>query len=111
MLLALLRKRLAEFDATSSDTRLVLSRDQIVEMLRLYLPPSTNEARLVDNIDTHINRVVEMGFLRKLRGPGRPLRSAAHHQGLRRRAVAVRLRRPPGGIPGRTRRPARGRAG
>jgi hypothetical protein len=68
MLLALLRKRLAEFDATSSETRLVLSREQIVEMLRLYLPESTNEARLVDNIDTYLNRVVEMGFLRKLRG-------------------------------------------
>jgi len=68
MLLALLRKRLAEFDATSSDTRLVLSREQIVEMLRLYLPESTNEARLVDNIETYLNRVVEMGFLRKLRG-------------------------------------------
>lgn len=68
MLLALLRKRLAEFDASSSDTRLVLSRDQIVEMLRLYVPESTNEARLVDNIDTNINRVVEMGFLRRMRG-------------------------------------------
>jgi hypothetical protein len=68
MLLALLRKRLAEFDASSSDTRLVLSLDQVVEMLRLYLPQSTNEARLVDSIEAHINRVVEMGFLRKLRG-------------------------------------------
>jgi hypothetical protein len=68
MLLALLRKRLAEFDASSADTRLVLSRDQIVEMLRLYLPESTNEARLVDNIESYINRVVEMGFLRRLRG-------------------------------------------
>jgi hypothetical protein len=68
MLLALLRKRLAEFDASSADTRLVLSRDQIVEMLRLYLPESTNDVRLVDNIESHINRVVEMGFARKLRG-------------------------------------------
>jgi hypothetical protein len=68
MLLAVLRKRLAEFDASSADTRLVLSRDQIVEMLRLYLPESTNEARLVDSIDTHLNRVVDMGFLRRLRG-------------------------------------------
>ena len=68
MLLALLRRRLAEFDASSSDTRLVLSRDQMVEMLRLYLPETTNEARLVDNIETNINRVVEMGFLRRLRG-------------------------------------------
>lgn len=68
MLLALLRKRLAEFDASSSDPRLVLSREQIVELLRLYLPESPNEARLVDGIDVCINRVVEMGFLKKLRG-------------------------------------------
>lgn len=67
VLLALLRKRLAEFDASSSDTRLVLSRDQIVEMLRLYLPESSNEARIVETIDSHINRVVEMGFLRRMR--------------------------------------------
>jgi hypothetical protein len=68
ILLALLRKRLAEFDASSSDSRLVLSRDQIVEMVRLYLPESTNEARLADSIVSHINRVADMGFLRRLRG-------------------------------------------
>ncbi len=67
VLLALLRKRLAEFDASNSDTRLVLSRDQIIEMLRLYLPESSNEARIVETIDSHINRVVEMGFLRRMR--------------------------------------------
>jgi hypothetical protein len=68
LLLALLRKRLAEFDATSAEVRLVLSRDQIVEMLRLFLPDSTNEARLVDTIDAHINKVIELGYLRRLRG-------------------------------------------
>ncbi len=67
LLLALLRKRLAEFDATSSDTRLVISRDQIVEMLRVYLPDSPNEARMVDGIGRQINRVAEMGYLRPLR--------------------------------------------
>lgn len=68
ILLALLRKRLAEFDASSSDARLVLSREQILEMLRLFMPDSSNEARLVDNIDTYIKRVVDMGFLKRLRG-------------------------------------------
>lgn len=67
VLLALLRKRLAEFDATSSETRLVLKREQIVEMLRLFLAGSTNEARLVDQVDTYINKVVELGFLQRLR--------------------------------------------
>jgi hypothetical protein len=68
VLLALLRKRLAEFDATSSDVRLVLGRAQIVEMLRLFMPESSNDARLVDQIDAHLNKVVDMGFLRRLRG-------------------------------------------
>jgi len=67
VLLALLRKRLAEFDASSAEIRLILSRDQIVEMLRLFMPDSTNDARLVDTIDAHINKAVELGFLRRLR--------------------------------------------
>ncbi len=67
MLLALLRKRLAEFDASSSETRLVLSRSEIIEMIRIYLPESTNEARLVDNIETLLNRLVDMGFVKKLK--------------------------------------------
>src|SRR5205807_453439 len=58
LLLALLRKRLAEFDAESSDPRLVLSRDQIVEMLRLFLADAGNEARVVDLVDTHISTVM-----------------------------------------------------
>ena len=67
VLLALLRKRLAEFDATSAEARLIISRDQLVEMLRLFMPDSSNDARLVDAIDAHINKVVELGFLRRLR--------------------------------------------
>lgn len=68
LLLALLRKKLAEFDAASGETRLILSRDEIVELVRLFLPQTANEARLLDRIDGYINRIVELGFLRRLRG-------------------------------------------
>lgn len=68
LLLALLRKKLAEHDAGGGDTRLILSRTQIVDLVQLFLPAGTNEARLVDRIDADINRVVEYGFLRRLRG-------------------------------------------
>ena len=68
LLLALLRKKLAEHDAAGGDTRLILSRTQIVDLVQLFLPAGTNEARLVDRIDADINRVVEYGFLRRLRG-------------------------------------------
>jgi hypothetical protein len=70
LLLALLRKKLAEFDAGGADTRLVLSRDEIVELVRVFLPQSSNEARLIDQIETHINKVVELGFLRRLKSTG-----------------------------------------
>jgi len=68
LLLALLRKRLAQFDADNSDTRLILGRDQIVELIRVFLPASSNEARLVDQVDTHVAKVVDLGFLRRLPG-------------------------------------------
>ena len=67
LLLALLRRKLAESDAGGGDTRLVLSREEIVELVRVFLPDSSNEARLIDQIETHINRVVDLGFLRRLK--------------------------------------------
>lgn len=68
LILVLLRKKLAEFDALSADTKLVVSRDDIVDQMRLFLPATANEARLLDRMDTHLGKVVELGFLRRLRG-------------------------------------------
>jgi hypothetical protein len=70
LLLALFRRRLAEHDATSSDTRLVLTRDELVRLLQDFLTAGTTEARMIDRIDSHIKRVSELGFLREL--PGQP---------------------------------------
>jgi len=66
LLLALLRRRLAEFDATDAGSRLILTREQIVAMLRVFLPATSNEARLVDQVDQHIAKIVELGFLRRV---------------------------------------------
>jgi hypothetical protein len=68
LLIALLRRKLAESDAGGGDTRLILSRDDIVEMMRTFLPPGSTETRLVDQIDAHINKVIELGFARRMRG-------------------------------------------
>ena len=69
LLLALLRKKLAEFDASGGDLRLILSRDEVVELVRVFLPESSNEAKLIDQIETHLNKIVELGFLKRLK-PG-----------------------------------------
>jgi len=68
LLLALLRKKLAEFDAAGGDTRLILSRDDVAELVRVFLPEGSNETRLIDQVDTHLNRVADLGFVRRLRG-------------------------------------------
>ena len=99
LLLALLRKRLAEFDASSSDPRLILTRDQIAELLRVHLPESTNEVRLASEVDALLTKVVSLGFLRQVTGQDAHLRGAPHPQGLRRRAVARRVRPPPARVP------------
>jgi Domain of unknown function (DUF4194) len=67
LLLALLRKRLAEFDATDSGTACVLTHQQIVDLVEVFLPQHSNEARMVDQIDAHIAKVVDLGFLRRVR--------------------------------------------
>jgi hypothetical protein len=68
LLLVLLRKKLVELDAGGGDTRLVLRRDEIVELMRVFLRDVTNEAKALDRVEAHINKVIELGFLRRLRG-------------------------------------------
>jgi len=69
LLLALLRKKLAEFDASGGDTRLILSREQVAELLRVFVPTGSNESRLMDQVDTLLNKIIDMGFVRRLK-PG-----------------------------------------
>jgi hypothetical protein len=68
LLLVLLRKKLAEADAQGDSTRIILSREQIADLVRVFTPESANEARLTDRLDANLNKIVEMGFLRRLRG-------------------------------------------
>jgi len=68
LLLVLLRKKLAEFDASSEEARLVIRRDDIIEMMRLFFPDTTNEAGLSVRLDGYMRRASEMGFLRRMRG-------------------------------------------
>ena len=68
LLLALLRKKLAEFDASGAETRLILSRDEVAELLRIFLPAGSNEAKQIDQVDSTLNKIAELGFIRRLRG-------------------------------------------
>ena len=68
LLLVLLRKRLVEFETGGAEGRLVLSTEQIVDLLRVFQADSSNEARVVDQAERTISKAAELGFLRQLRG-------------------------------------------
>lgn len=68
LLLALLRKRLAEHDAASSEPRLILTTPEIVDLMRLFQPDTADEARLEDRVGRDIAKVVDLGFLKTLKG-------------------------------------------
>jgi hypothetical protein len=66
LLLAVLRKKLAESDAADDGYRVILSRDQILDMMVMFMPTSTNEAKITENVDRTIGKVVDLGFLRRM---------------------------------------------
>lgn len=68
LLLALLRKKLAETDASGEGQRLVMTRDELVDLVRVFFPASSNEARLTEQVVTALNKIEELGFIRRLRG-------------------------------------------
>ena len=68
LLLALLRGRMLEFDTNSSELRLIMTEQEIADMVSVFLPESSNEARILDRLGADIKKVVELGFLRKLKG-------------------------------------------
>lgn len=66
LLLALLRKKLAESDAADDGYRVILSREAILDIMVVFMPTSTNEAKITESIDRTIAKVVDLGFLRRM---------------------------------------------
>jgi len=67
LLCVLLRKRLLEQDVSGGDSRVIVNREQIANMMKLYLPNRNNEVKTAEQIDTCINKLIDLGFLRKLK--------------------------------------------
>jgi hypothetical protein len=69
LLCVLLREVLEQFDSkVSDDHRLVLHRTDIYDQLKLFYEEKTDETKQVKRFDALINRVVELGFLKELKG-------------------------------------------
>ncbi|NCC97003.1 MAG: DUF4194 domain-containing protein [Synergistales bacterium] len=66
LVMALLRKKLAEFDAGGGETRLIMSKDDVVEMIRIFLPDGSDDVKLIGQVDTILNKIADLGFIRRM---------------------------------------------
>lgn len=63
VLLILLRQQMTGAEADADTQRLIVTTEQIVEMMRLYHPPGTSD----EKIATDITRLTELGYLKRMR--------------------------------------------
>lgn len=70
LLCIVLRKYLLEQDAQGGSLRAIITQQELVNRTRSFLPSTPDEAKQQDKIVATINKVVDMGFLRKLEDNG-----------------------------------------
>jgi len=67
LLCVLLRKKMAEAASSGAETRVIVSRDELVNTMLVFMPEKSNEAQIAASINATINKVLDLGFLRKLK--------------------------------------------
>jgi hypothetical protein len=67
LLCVLLVEELYRFEAGGSgESRLVLNRSRVRDLVTPYLPKKTNEAKQADALNAQINKLIDYGFLRPI---------------------------------------------
>jgi len=67
LLCVLLRKKMAEADNSGAEIRVIVSREELNSAMLVFMPEKSNEAQTSASINATINKVIELGFLRKLK--------------------------------------------
>ena len=67
LLCLLLRKHLIENDSEGESTKAYLTRDEILNLIKPFYKETTNEASQIRLIDAAIKKVMDEGFLRKMK--------------------------------------------
>jgi hypothetical protein len=66
LLCVLLRERLDQFDASNPESdRLLLADEDLREIMRPFLRERANELMMIRKIDETVNKVADLGFLRR----------------------------------------------
>jgi hypothetical protein len=71
LLCIVLRKYLLEQDAQGGSVRTIISEQEIINRIKVFLPAVNDEAKQQEKIISTINKVMDIGFLRKLDDQGK----------------------------------------
>ncbi len=66
LLLAQLRRKLAEHDASSGEERLIIDKQEIIDLMGTFLVSGSNEVQFIRKIDGAVQKILELGFIRIL---------------------------------------------
>ena len=70
VILIILRQMLEEFDSNMDElyaTERFVSADELKERIEIFLPERFNRVKLFSEIDTYINRIVSLGYLKLIK--------------------------------------------
>lgn len=70
VILIILRQMLEEFDSNMDElysTECFVSADELRERIEIFLPERFNRVKLISEIDTYINRIVSLGYLKLIK--------------------------------------------
>ena len=67
LLCVLLRKKIVDFEMQSDSQKAVVTKEDIIGEMSLFLPQKFNEIKSYKEIEATIKKVEELGFLKKLR--------------------------------------------
>ena len=64
LLLAQLRRKMAEHDASSGEERLIIDKQEIVDLMGTFYTSGTNEVQFTRKIGSVVQKVADLGFIR-----------------------------------------------
>jgi hypothetical protein len=67
LLCMLLRQKIAQFDMDNENERAIITKEDIVTMILLFLDTKFNEVKITKEIESTIKKVEELGFLKQLK--------------------------------------------
>jgi len=67
LLCLLLRRHLIESDSEGDTIKAILSKDDIINLMKPFYKETTNEAKQINQMNSAINRVEGEGFLRRMK--------------------------------------------